>query len=67
MLNEWCVGHVISRHRFFFGRWPFDADLFSLAFDSSAMMANEVFSSREYASQTREKYAEKAATYEARL
>ena len=67
MLNEWAVGYISNRHRIFLGRWPFDPNLFTPAFDSCALMANEIFEVRGYALQTRERYAEKALVYEARL
>lgn len=67
LLNDCCDGHVTNRHRILLGRWPFDADLFSLAFKSCAMMASEVSSFRGFVLQTREKCTEKAAPYEARL
>ena len=67
MLNEWAVGYISNRHRIFLGAWPFDPDLFAPAFESCAIMANEVFRERGYALQTRERYAEKAAAYEAAL
>lgn len=67
MVNEWSVGFITNRHRIFLGRWPFDPALFTPAFESCALMANEVFHVRGYALQTRERYAEKRARYEASL
>jgi len=67
MVNEWAVGFITNRHRIFLGSWSFDPALFSPAFELCALMANEMFKERGYALQTRERYAEKLAAYEARL
>ena len=48
-------------------RLSFDPDLFTPAFESCALMANEIFQVRGYALQTRERYAEKSFVCEARL
>lgn len=67
MLNEWGVGFISNRHRIFLGRWPFDPDLFTPAFEVCALMANELFAFRGYALQTRERYAEKRVEFQDRM
>lgn len=67
MTNEWAVVFITNSYRVFLGRWPFDTALFSPAFDSCALMANEMLLKRGSALQTREKQEEKKLRYEAHL
>ena len=61
MVNEWGIGYVNNRFRLFLGRWPFEKELFSLAYYTVAMLSNWQFDRRGFALQPRSRYEEKLA------
>lgn len=64
MVNEWGIGYINNRFRIFLGRWPFEKELFPIAYNTAAMLCNWQFDRRGFALQPRWRYVEKLTQHE---
>lgn len=59
MVNEWGMGFVNTFYRLFLGSWPFEHEIFPVAYNTAVMVANWLFDRRGFALQTLESYKDK--------
>ena len=63
IVNEWEIGYINNRFRIFLGRWPFEKELFPIAYNTADMLSTWQFDIQGFALQPRWPYEEKLAAH----